>query len=58
MRIIWTMIWAFLLSAMAVYVISNMSGGHFDFLQVIILTVLFTIAAVVLGEGVIKEEEA
>lgn len=58
MRIIWTMIWAFLLSAMAVYVISNMSGGHFDFFQVIILTVLFTIAAVVLGDGVIKEEEA
>ncbi|WP_081988442.1 YjzD family protein [Halobacillus sp. BBL2006] len=58
MRIIWTLIWAFLLSSMAAYVISNMSGGHFDFLQVIVLTVIFTLAAMVLGDGVIKEEEA
>ncbi|RWZ55158.1 DUF2929 family protein [Halobacillus fulvus] len=58
MRIIWTAIWAFLLSFMSAYVISNMAGGSFYFSQVIIMTILFTLAAVVLGEGVIKEEEA
>ncbi|WLR49543.1 YjzD family protein [Halobacillus litoralis] len=58
MRMIWTIIWAFLLSLMAAYVVSNMAGSSFAFSQVIIMTILFTLAAVVLGEGIIKEEEA
>ncbi|MBH0228777.1 YjzD family protein [Halobacillus yeomjeoni] len=58
MRIIWTLIWAFLLSSMTAYVISNMAGGSFHLSQVIIMTILFTVVAAVLGEGIIKEEEA
>ncbi|MCA0969602.1 YjzD family protein [Halobacillus litoralis] len=56
MRYIWTIIWAFLLSFMAAYVISNMAGGSFAFSQVIVTTILFTLAAIILGEGVISEE--
>ncbi|MBN9655780.1 DUF2929 family protein [Halobacillus litoralis] len=58
MRMIWTIIWAFLLSFMSAYVVSNMAGSSFSFSQVIIMTILFTLAAVVLGDGIIKEEEA
>lgn len=56
MRYIWTIMWAFLLSLMAAYVVSNMSGGSFEFSQVIVTTILFTLAAIILGEGVISEE--
>ncbi|MCP3031993.1 YjzD family protein [Halobacillus sp. A1] len=56
MRMIWTVLWAFLLSFMTAYVVSNMAGTSFSFLQVIIMTILFSVAAIVLGEGVIKEE--
>lgn len=56
MRMIWTIIWSFLLSAMATYVISNMTGGHFEFSQVIVLTIVFVVTAVVLGEGLLKDE--
>ncbi|WP_079480643.1 YjzD family protein [Halobacillus salinus] len=57
MRYIWTIIWAFLLSFMAAYVISNMSGGSFAFSQVIVTTILFTLAAIILGEGVITDAD-
>ncbi|WP_371925840.1 DUF2929 family protein [Halobacillus sp. A5] len=53
---IWTVLWAFLLSLMMAYVVSNMAGTGFAFSQVVIMTILFSIAAIVLGEGVIKEE--
>lgn len=56
MRMIWTIIWALLLSFMSAYVVSNMAGSSFAFSQVIIMTILFTLAAVVLGEGIIKDE--
>ncbi|ELK45219.1 YjzD family protein [Halobacillus sp. ACCC02827] len=56
MRMIWTIVWAFLLSFMSAYVVSNMSGSDFAFSQVITMTILFTLAAVVLGEGLIKDE--
>ncbi|MBM7554045.1 YjzD family protein [Thalassobacillus pellis] len=56
MRYFWTVFWAFLLSLMITYVISNMSGSHFNFVQVIVLTVLFSGAAFLLGESLIKDE--
>ncbi|MBN8233707.1 DUF2929 family protein [Halobacillus kuroshimensis] len=56
MRMIWTILWAFVLSFMSAYVISNMAGGSFAFSQVIVMTILFTLAAVVLGDGLIKDE--
>ncbi|MFD1017847.1 YjzD family protein [Thalassobacillus hwangdonensis] len=56
MRFFWTIFWAFLLSFMITYVISNMGGADFTIMQVVVLTVLFSIASVVLGEGLIKDE--
>ncbi|WP_084315601.1 YjzD family protein [Thalassobacillus devorans] len=56
MRFFWTIFWAFLLSSMITYVISNMQSSTFSFVQVIILTVLFSGAAIVLAEGLIKDE--
>ncbi|SDZ74768.1 Protein of unknown function [Thalassobacillus cyri] len=56
MRFFWTIFWAFLLSFMITYVISNMQSSDFSFVQVVVLTVLFSGAAVVLGDGLIKDE--
>ncbi|MFC7062784.1 DUF2929 family protein [Halobacillus seohaensis] len=56
MRIIWAVLWAFLLSFMTAYVVSNMGGAEFSTLQVVIMTILFSVAAIVLGEGAINEE--
>ncbi|UOQ92822.1 YjzD family protein [Halobacillus shinanisalinarum] len=58
MRIVMTIVWAFLLSLMTAYVISNMTGTGFSFLQVMVMTILFGGTTIVLGEGIIKEEEA
>jgi hypothetical protein len=56
MRIFWTVFWAFLLSFMITYVISNMEGASFTFTQVIVLTVIFSGATFILGEGLVKDE--
>ncbi|WP_079529401.1 YjzD family protein [Halobacillus hunanensis] len=56
MRFVWTVVWAFLLSLMAAYVISNMTGSDFSFLQTVVMTVVFSGTAFALGEGLIKEE--
>ncbi|RPF52096.1 YjzD family protein [Aquisalibacillus elongatus] len=56
MRLIWTVIWSFLLSLMVVYVLASMTGDEFSLSFAGILTAIFTIVAVVLGEGVIKDD--
>ncbi|MFD2639391.1 DUF2929 family protein [Piscibacillus salipiscarius] len=56
MRLVWTVIWGFLLSLMVVYVITSMTGDTFSFPLAIVLTVLFTLSSVVLGEGVIRDD--
>ncbi|MFZ0369756.1 MAG: YjzD family protein [Halobacillus sp.] len=56
MKFVWTLIWALLLSLMTAYVVSNMAGGSFHISQVIIMTLIFTGAVVVLGEGLIEDE--
>lgn len=56
MRFVWTVVWAFLLSLMAAYVISNMTQSDFSFLQTVVMTIVFSGTAFALGEGLIKEE--
>ncbi|TFB22027.1 DUF2929 family protein [Filobacillus milosensis] len=56
MRLIWTVIWSFLLSLMVVYVLASMTGDDFSLTLATVLTALFTLAAVILGDGVIKED--
>jgi hypothetical protein len=50
-----TIVWAFLLSFMISYVLSNMGGHSFSINQVLMLTGIFTVAVVLLGEGALKE---
>ncbi|KGX86042.1 YjzD family protein [Pontibacillus marinus] len=56
MRLLWTIIWSFLLSSMVTYVVSSMQGGSFTWSAVIASTVAFVLAVVALGEGALKEE--
>ncbi|GEL76893.1 YjzD family protein [Tenuibacillus multivorans] len=58
MRIIWTLFWSFVLSLMVVYVLASMTGDEFSFTFSIVLTAIFTIATVTLGEGVIKDDSS
>ncbi|KMK96799.1 DUF2929 family protein [Rossellomorea marisflavi] len=45
MRFFWMFFWAFALTEMLTYVVANMSGGKFDFMQGLILSVAVTILA-------------
>lgn len=56
MQLVWTIIWSFLLSSMVTYVVSSMQGGEFAWSLVLVSTIAFTVAVVVLGEGALKEE--
>jgi len=56
MRLLWTIIWSFLLSSMVTYVVSSMQGGHFTWSAVIVSTIAFALAVVALSEGALKEE--
>ncbi|WP_102336143.1 YjzD family protein [Salimicrobium jeotgali] len=58
MRILYTILWSFLFSFMTAYVISNMNQVDFSMLQVILMTAIFTVAVILLGEVGLKEEEA
>ena len=45
MNFFWMFFWAFALTEMLTYVVANMSGGKFDFMQGLILSVAVTILA-------------
>ncbi|GLI86136.1 DUF2929 family protein [Rossellomorea marisflavi] len=45
MKFFWMFFWAFALTEMLTYVVANMSGGKFDFMQGLILSVAVTILA-------------
>ncbi|MGC4375380.1 YjzD family protein [Fictibacillus sp. Mic-4] len=57
MRFIWTLIWSFLLSNMAFYVLGSMQGGKFDFTTASIFGVVFALFITVVGEMLPKEVE-
>lgn len=56
MRIFWTVFWSFLLSEMLVYVISSMSGSTYVFMQGVVLTVVFSVIIILLGEAGVPNE--
>ncbi len=43
---------------MVVYVIGNMSGTPFNITNAVVLAVVFTFVVIVLGDGLLKDEEA
>lgn len=56
MRFFWTFIWALLIGGAISYILTNMNGEPFNLVHSIILSVIFTIAVFLLGEGVLKEQ--
>lgn len=57
MRYILTIVWSFLLSAMVVYVLANMSGETFDLNLVYVLTAVFSLVAFI-GDLVLSERNS
>ncbi|SDJ44471.1 YjzD family protein [Salimicrobium halophilum] len=58
MRFLYTIFWSFVFSFMTAYVVSNMNQADFSFLQVIMMTIVFTVGVVLLADVGLKEEEA
>ncbi|WP_347861188.1 YjzD family protein [Salimicrobium sp. PL1-032A] len=58
MRFLYTIFWSFVFSFMTAYVVSNMNQADFSFLQVILMTVVFTIGVILLADVGLKEDEA
>lgn len=56
MRYIMTLVWAFLIGLVITYVITSMAGADFSFTYVIVITAVFFLAVVVLGDGLLKEK--
>ncbi|MDT2048102.1 DUF2929 domain-containing protein [Priestia aryabhattai] len=56
MRVIAALFWGFLLINMSVYVISSMSGQAFDFATASIISVVFTLLVIILGEAGVPNE--
>lgn len=54
MRYLWTIIWAFLLSFVISYVLSAMASEPLAMTQVLVMTVIFSLAVIILGEGGLK----
>lgn len=57
MRFIATIIWAFVLSAVAAFVLSSMSGDPYDMSIVIVMTIIFSLAIWTLSAVLPKGEE-
>ncbi len=55
-RVIAALFWGFLLINMSVYVISSMSGQAFDFATASIISVVFTLLVIILGEAGVPNE--
>ncbi|MDX8045776.1 DUF2929 family protein [Gracilibacillus sp. S3-1-1] len=51
-----TIFWAVLILTVVAYVLTSMAGLPFNFAGAISLAAVFSIVAIVLGEGVLKEE--
>ena len=58
MRFLYTIFWSFVFSFMTAYVVSNMNQADFSFLQVILMTIVFTVGVVLLADVGLKEDEA
>lgn len=58
MRYFWTAFWAFLISQMLVYVVSNMQGATFDFMTGTIIAAVFSVAIFILGDAGIPDDSS
>ncbi|MFD2630356.1 YjzD family protein [Oceanobacillus kapialis] len=58
MRYIWTIIWAFLISAALSYVLSSMGGEQFDVMNTVVFAAILSVFVFLLGDVVLKEEKS
>lgn len=56
MRFLWTFIWALLIGGVISYILVSMTGDSFNMMHSLTLSIIFTIAIFLLGEGVLKEQ--
>ncbi|WP_327607187.1 DUF2929 family protein [Virgibacillus tibetensis] len=57
MRYIMTIVWAVLISGVISYVLSSMGNEAFSLVNTLVLAAILVVAVVILGEGVLKEED-
>ncbi|MGY0692784.1 YjzD family protein [Virgibacillus sp. FSP13] len=57
MRFIWTFVWALLISCVISYILTSMASAPFNFMHALILAIIFTVAILLLGEGILKGEQ-
>ncbi|WP_042224620.1 YjzD family protein [Oceanobacillus manasiensis] len=58
MRYIWTIIWAFLISAALSYVLSSMGGGQFDLTGTLVFGAILSVFVFLFGEVVLKVDKS
>ncbi|QGH35637.1 DUF2929 family protein [Gracilibacillus salitolerans] len=52
-----TIFWAVIILTVVSYVLTSMGGQDFNLASAISIAAIFSIVAIVLGDGVLKEEE-
>ncbi|MEC5423618.1 DUF2929 family protein [Virgibacillus sp. C22-A2] len=52
-----TIVWAVLISGVISYVLSSMGNEAFSLVNTLVLAAILVVAVVILGEGVLKEED-
>ncbi|MGP4041818.1 DUF2929 family protein [Gracilibacillus sp. D59] len=52
-----TIFWAIIILAVVSYVLTSMGGQDFNIASAISLAAIFSIAAIILGDGILTEEE-
>ncbi|WP_163537087.1 DUF2929 family protein [Gracilibacillus sp. YIM 98692] len=56
MKYLMAIIWAVLFSFLVAYVLSSMAGEMFSVPSVLSIAAVFTIIVIILGDGILKEE--
>ncbi|MGN8644612.1 DUF2929 family protein [Gracilibacillus sp. HCP3S3_G5_1] len=52
-----TIFWAVIILTVVSYVLTSMGGQEFNLASAVSIAAIFSIVAIILGEGVLKEEE-
>ncbi|SFL37004.1 Protein of unknown function [Gracilibacillus orientalis] len=51
-----TIFWAIIILTVVSYVLTSMGGQDFNFASAISIAAIFSIGAIILGDGILKEE--
>ncbi len=56
MRYIMTIVWAILIGAAVSYVLTSMGGEPFVMADSLVLSAIFAVIAMILGDGILRQE--